>query len=98
MATAASFPAPFLYQERNLLWSSAADAHLLQGWTRCTVRDALLHTTVVNSGYLSLCGLYSTSNEPADSRLTFLINNMFSATKQSAHRMFFLYHVILCIL
>uniref|UniRef100_A0A0E9XPD9 Uncharacterized protein n=1 Tax=Anguilla anguilla TaxID=7936 RepID=A0A0E9XPD9_ANGAN len=30
-------------------------AHPLQGLMHCAVRDALLHTTVVNSCYLNIC-------------------------------------------
>lgn len=37
------------------LWPSAAVAHLLQGSTCCEVRDSLLDTLVVTSGYLSDC-------------------------------------------
>ncbi len=35
------------------MWSSAAVAHLLQRWLCCVFRDALVHASVVTSGYLS---------------------------------------------
>lgn len=38
-------------------WSSAAVAHCLQGLTCCAFRDAILHSLVVLSDYLSYCGL-----------------------------------------
>lgn len=44
-------------QEWYLVWLSAAAAHLFQGMTNCTSRDALLHTLVVTSEYLGYCCL-----------------------------------------
>ncbi len=45
------------WQERHPVWSSAAEAHLLQGSMCCVFRDGILHTLVVTSGYLSYCCL-----------------------------------------
>ena len=39
----------------------------------CTLRDALLHNTVLNSCYLSICGLSVSLNESGHSPLTSLI-------------------------
>ncbi len=54
--------------------SSAAVAHLFQGSTLCTFRDALLHTLVVMSGYSSYCCLSTSSNQSGHSPLTYGIN------------------------
>ena len=63
------------------MWSSAAVAHLLQGSTCCVFRDALLHTSVVTSGYLSSCCLSISSNQSGPSPLTSGINKAFSPTE-----------------
>lgn len=47
----------------------------------CTLRDALLHTTVLNSCYLSICGLSVSLNESGHSPLTSLINKVFLPTE-----------------
>ena len=49
------------------MWSSAAVAHLLQGPTCCVFRDALLHTLVETSGYLSYCCLHIILNRSGHS-------------------------------
>ncbi len=53
------------WQERHPVWSSAAEAHLLQGSTCCVFRDGILHILVVTSGYLSYCCLSIISNQSA---------------------------------
>src|SRR4029434_274172 len=58
--------------------SSAAVAHLLQGSMCCAFRDALLHTLVVTSGYLSYCCLSIILNQSGYSPLTSGINKAFS--------------------
>ncbi len=63
------------------MWSSAAEAHLLQGSTCCAFRDDILHTLVVTSGYLSYCCLSITSNQSAHSPLTSDINKACSSTQ-----------------
>ncbi len=60
------------------MWSSAAEARLLQGSTCCVFRDGLLHTLVVTSGYLSYCCLSIISNQPGHSPLTSGIDKVFS--------------------
>ncbi len=52
------------------MWSSAAEAHLLQGLTCCVFRDGILHTLVVTSGCLWYCCLSIISNQSAHSALT----------------------------
>ncbi len=66
----ASFPV-LSWQERHPVWSSAAEAHLLQGSTCCAFRDGILHTLVVTSGYFSYCCLSIISIQSAHSPLTF---------------------------
>lgn len=39
------------------MWSSAAEAHLLQDLVSCVFRDVLLHSFDVTSGHLSYCCL-----------------------------------------
>ncbi len=64
-------PFPVLgWQERHPVWSSAAEAHLLQGSTCRVFRDGILHTLVVTSGYLSYCCLSIISNQSAHSPMT----------------------------
>ncbi len=58
------------WQERHPVWSSAAAAHLLQGSTYFALRDGILHTLVVMSGYLSYCCLSIISNQSAHYPLT----------------------------
>ncbi len=70
------------WQERHLVWSSAAEAHLLQGSTCCALRDGVLYTLVVSSGYLSYCCLSIISNQSAHSPLTSDINKAFSSTQR----------------
>ncbi len=71
-------PCPVLIcQERHPVWSSAAVAHLLQVSTCCAVRDGILHTLVVTSGYLSYCCLSIISNQSVHSPLTSDINKAF---------------------
>lgn len=43
------------YQEMDLVWSSAAVAHLLQGLTCFMFRDAPLNSIVVRRSYLGCC-------------------------------------------
>ncbi len=75
-------PFPVLrWQERHPVWSSAAVAHLLQGSTCCVFRDAILHTLVITSGYLSYCCLSIISNQSVHSPLTSDINTAFSYTQ-----------------
>ena len=59
------------------MWSSAAVAHMLQGSMCCAFRDALLHTLVVPSGYLSHCCLSIILNQSGHSPLTSGINKAF---------------------
>ena len=63
------------------MWSSAAVAHLPQGLTCWAIRDALLHTSVVMSGYLSYCCLSISPNQSDHSPLTSGINKAFSPTE-----------------
>lgn len=56
-----------------LVWSSAAVAHLLQGSTCWVFRDALLQTSVLTSGYLSLCCLSISSNQSGHSPLNLCV-------------------------
>ncbi len=75
-------PCPVLsWQERHLVWSSAAVVHLLQGSMCCAFRDGILHTLVVTSVYLSYCCLSIISNQSAHSPLTSDINKAFSSTQ-----------------
>ncbi len=75
-------PFPVLsWQEMHPVWSSAAEAHLLQGSKCCVFRDGILHTLVVTSGYLSYCCLSIISNQSAHSPLTSDINKAFSSTQ-----------------
>ena len=52
------------------MWSSAAVAHLLQGFMCCLFRDGSLHIFVVTSVYMSYCCCSITSNQSAHSPLT----------------------------
>ena len=63
------------------MWSSAAVAHSPQGLTCCVSRDALLHTSVVTSGYLSYSCLSISSNESGHSPLTSGIKKAFAPTE-----------------
>ena len=63
------------------MWSSAALAHLLQGSTCCAFRDALLHSVVVTSDYLSYCCLSIILNQSGHSPLTSGTNKAFSPSK-----------------
>ncbi len=63
------------------MWSSPSVAHLLQGLTSCEFRDALLHTSVVTSGYLRYCCFLINSNKSGHSPLTSGINKAFSPTE-----------------
>ena len=47
----------------------------------CMLRDAILHTTVLNSCYLSICGLSVSLNESGHSPLTSLMNKVFLPTE-----------------
>ncbi len=58
----------------NLVWTSAAVAHLLQGLTCCAFRDGILHTLVVTNGYLSNCYLSVISNQSVHSPRTLTRN------------------------
>ncbi len=69
------------WQERHLVWSSAAVAHLLQGSTCCAFRDGVLYNLVVTSGYLSYCCLSIISNQSVHSPLTSDFNKIFSSTQ-----------------
>ena len=60
------------------MWSSAARAPLLQGSTCCALREALRHTSVVTSGYLSYCCLSLSAKQSDHSPLTSAINKAFS--------------------
>ncbi len=73
------------------MWSSAAEAHLLQGSMCCAFRDGILHTLVVTSGYLSYCCLSIISNQSAHSPLTSDINKVFLSTQLplTGHFLFF---------
>ncbi len=63
-------PFPVLsWQEWHPVWSSAAEAHLLQGSTCCVFRDVIRHILVVTSGYLSYCCLSIISKQSAHSPL-----------------------------
>ncbi len=75
-------PFPVLsWQERHPVWSSAAEAHLLQGSTCCAFRDVIRHILVVTSGYLSYCCLSIISNQSAHSPLTSDINKAFLSSQ-----------------
>lgn len=63
------------------MWSSAAVAHLVHGWTRCAFRNDVLHSLVVTSVFLSYCRLSTISNQSAPFPLTSHINRPLS-TKQ----------------
>ncbi len=52
------------------MWASAAVDHLLPGSTCCALRDGILHSSVVTSGYLSYCCLSIISKQSAHSPLT----------------------------
>ncbi len=69
------------WQERHPVWSSAAEAHLLQGSTCCAFRKGILHTLVVTMGYLSYFCLSVISNQSAHSPLTSDINKAFPSTQ-----------------
>ncbi len=71
------------------MWSSPSVAHLLQGLTSCEFRDALLHTSVVTSGYLRYCCFLINSNKSGHSPLTSGINKAFSP--QNCHSLDILY-------
>ena len=58
----------------------------------CTLRDALLHTTVLNSCYLSVCGLSVSLNESGHSPLTSLINKVFCPQNCRSLNVFCLSH------
>lgn len=60
------------------MWSSAAVAHLPQGSMCCVFRDALLHTSVITSGYLRYCCLSISWNQPGHSPLTSGNNKAFA--------------------
>ncbi len=63
------------------MWSSAAEAHLLQGSTCCAFRDGILHILVVTSVYLSYCCLSIISIQSAHSPLIRLDLKAFSSTQ-----------------
>lgn len=60
-------------------WSFTAVAHLLHGLLCCEVRDALLHTLIITSGYLSYCWLSIRSKQSGHPPLTSGINETFSS-------------------
>lgn len=78
------------WQECCLVCSSAAVTRLLQCWMFCTFTDALLHTLVLMSGYLSYCclpgSLKCTGHSPISG-----INTAFSPRKLHLNGYFHLF-------
>ncbi len=67
------------------MWSSAADAHLLQGLMCCVFRDGILHTLVVTSVYLSYCCLFIISNKSAHSPRVAKVGTLGSTEDSKVH-------------
>ncbi|XDV34797.1 hypothetical protein PO909_004918 [Leuciscus waleckii] len=75
---------------------SAVVAHPSQGCACCGFTNALLHTSVVTSGYFSQSCSSISLNQSAHSPLTSSINKAFFAHRTAAYWMFFPFHTILC--
>lgn len=71
-----------IFQKSNTFSNCLDTIHIkLRSFVHCTLRDALLHTTVLNSCYLSICGLSVSLNESGHCPLTSLINKVFLPTE-----------------